>query len=242
MTKVSYRAVDVKGDGSCFFRSLFVAAKHKRIAGRILKHLGGNREAAKDEDAFVLEVRVAIARMIEQHEDNGLVSDVYQNLKSVNAASYKFMARSTFPQWFMRAFPSIPSSERQFRERLSEEIRKMSSWAGEIEYRLLRDVLKKKLKMHLIVLNSSPRTMKVFKKNALYLINRGEAHYNALLVDFVDEGSAKKEKKEKRCTAQQVYNPVTRRCVSRDSCTGYKVIADRVREMGLQVAGARRNV
>ena len=230
-----YRIVDVRGDGSCFFRSLYVVARHKRITVRILKAMEVAPDvvklARKDEDAFVVAVRAALARIIRgPPADSPLITEIYDTMKTLNASNYRAITRTTFPGWFTREFVKIPRSESEFRERYAAGIEKISSWAGEIEYRLLSELLYKRLKIRLVVFNSPPKSTRLFKKNCLYLLNRGEAHYNAIIIEWAEKEAKKPIDKTKVCRANQILNPATKRCVLRESCTGYKVL---VKELGL---------
>jgi hypothetical protein len=130
--------------------------------------------------------------------------------------------KSSFPSWFATAFRTLPKSESTFRAKLAQGMRKTSSWASEIEVRLLQMKLGK---LALVVLNTVPKKIK-FKKRAIYVLNIGEAHYNAILV------TAKKiEKTAKECKEDKVYNETTKRCVSRTSCKGYETLVRNYEKM-----------
>lgn len=213
---MTWRLKDVKGDGSCFFRSIFHSARHGKILPAVLKRL--NIKDKPDEEGFVRQVRDTLAYMVLQREDRGIMTNIFEHLKELSSADYKQVITSSFPAWFVAAFRKLPKTENVFRDKFAEGVRKVTSWASEIEVRLLKLAIERDGKYELVILNTPPTSTTRFKKRGVYVLNLGEAHYNAVLI------STSKAKVTKECKQDQIYNEKTRRCVSRKSCKGYELL------------------
>lgn len=216
------KIVDVKGDGSCFYRSLYESANNRpRMVERMLKKMGHIVSTTKPtQTQFVQHFRLGLSKRIVDQKDYGVIKDVYTNLKAMDSKNYKEIMTSSFPSWIVREFKQLPKTEASFRKAFAQGVLSMSAWASEIEVRIVNEILKKELKSRLGVFNSPPRSSFQFKKNVLYLINRDELHYNAIVIED-------KDLKEKRtdCSEDQIRNPDSNRCVSRSSCKGWEVRA-----------------
>jgi hypothetical protein len=221
-----FRVVDVRADGSCFYRSLYLASKSVNADGRLLKKLSGVASSKfvtpSSENDFVQRVRDALSARILSKNDGGIVKDVYQNLKIIQPRDYKAIMTTSFPTWFVSTFKKLPSSEQEFRKEFAQGMVNMSSWASEIEVRIVNDFLKREMKMPLVIFNSPPRPEYAFKKNTMYLLNKNELHYNAIIVTMEQKPHVKVTIIH-GCKESQVLNPATGRCVSKTSCKGYEV-------------------
>lgn len=233
-----YKIVDVKGDGSCFFRSIYKVAESKRMINRVLKKMGRQNKSSSsiDEDAFVVFFRKGLAERIIANKDYGVIHDVYITLQGLSKQDYRVILESSFPSWFVRKFgKNLPPKEEDFRVSFATSVSETkSNWASEIEVTVVKEIFKREMKANFIVFNSPPKKTYPFLKSGWYLLNRGEVHYNAIIVKFAnDTTSPKKSKmrmkniaspKQKECKATHVLNPETKRCVLRNSCKGYEII------------------
>lgn len=163
------KVVNVLGDGSCFFRSIFVSLKTLAKYTKI------------NEDVFVRSIRNILSRQIRVSK-NDLVTDIYRNLYDIkqNDSETFFQMMNAFPCWFVTSFRNFPSTEREFRRVLSSHIKKFQSWVSEIEVRLTQEYFSKNHNIKIVILNSIPNNLR-FRKNTIYLLNIGENHYNSII-------------------------------------------------------------
>lgn len=213
------KIVDVNADDSCFFRSIYISLRHGRMMSAFMSRLG-IRKHPKSEEEFVGFVRERLAKLIETKEDADIIESVYNNLKTFGKPDYKVVLSSSFPSWFRAAFKTLPKSEGTFREKFAAGVRDKSSWASEIEVRILRDHFERDGKYQLVILNKRPSPRMKLNKRTIYVLNIGELHYNAVL----PSSKVKEEDSEASCPPQKVMNPETKRCVSRESCKGYEIL------------------
>jgi len=218
-----FKVLDVLGDGSCFFRALYHSAKSVYALKHVLRRFGILVKDATTEDEFVGAMRNALSDMVLNKKDKHVIRDVYANLLLMDKDSYKLALASSFPAWFAKAFKKLPQSEEAFVAKFAAGVLRTSSWASEIEVRIIQERLRK---FKLVILNSKPSKKYVIEDNTIYLLNLGEAHYNALVVymkDEVDKTDAKDKQKQKDCGNDKIYNEKTKRCVKRTSCKGYEL-------------------
>jgi len=234
----SFRTVDVKGDGSCFFRSLYVALQSKKYVKRFVRKttpLTVKDATILNEEEFVVFCREMMSKRIYLQKDYDTVKHAYEALKAVDRDDYLAIINSSFPTWFTRSFTTLPKTQDAFRKELAKAVLVKSHWVSQIEVTIMKEILKKELSINLVIFHGSPLKTYKFHKNAVYLINRGEVHYNALVTE-ISSNSSKKPKKPKKpkqlkmvkskkeCPATHVLNPASNRCVSRTSCKGYEVL------------------
>jgi hypothetical protein len=219
------KLVDVKGDGSCFFRSIY----------KVLRHNKHKLTHKTTEDEFVTNIRTILHEIVIQEDAtpySTLIHDIYTNLKTLSSQDYKMLLESSFPKWFVTRFKrSLPASESIFRKQYAKGILEKSNWVSEIEVRLLSLYMKKNYKLNIKVYNKPPR--RINKTNTISVLNKGEYHYNAIIsVDTPTQHTPKTPQspktKPKECPSTHIRNPKTNRCVSRTSCKGYEVIASTV--------------
>lgn len=222
------KIIDVTGDGSCFFRALYVALKHKTLVTRFMRK-ASIRSFKCTEEEFVESIRSVLSKLITDKNDKNMVHEVYNNLRVLSKSDYKEIVHSSFPAWFTSSFSTLPKTEQEFRTKFARGVAVKSNWVSEIEVAIVAKILYE-LKYHLHIFNNVPSKDFAFKHNAIYLLNRGEVHYNVLIVDDNDYGSKdrdiKKQKakeKEKICKDGTILNPETKRCVSQTSCKGYEI-------------------
>jgi hypothetical protein len=212
---MKYIIQDVKGDGSCFLRSLYVVLKHKKIASRFIKQF--SNDFKRGEDEFVETMRKLLVNIIIQKKDWDIVHNVYQNLKLMKRIDYITIIQTSFPPWFVSSFSYLPKTEWDFRKKFAQGVLEKSHWVSEIEVAIVSKMISE-LKYNLHIFNRLPRKDFAFEPRGLYLLNRNEVHYNAIIVDY-----SKASPLPKKCNNGYILNPKTHRCVSNTSCKGYEV-------------------
>jgi hypothetical protein len=223
--KMRYKIRDVKGDGSCFYRSIYTVLNERGedVPSVFIQKIRGKREMTKikDENAFVVLLRKIIAYTIKYKLDNDYIHMCYINCRSLEKEDW-LMFLEGFPTWFSKAFKKIPKSEDAFRLKIAECILEMGSWASEIEISIIKDMVLSKLKTEIIVLNSvATANATEFNPKFIYLLNIDEVHYNAI----IPKKKIIKKKQSavdttKKCEAHKILNPPTKRCVLRSGKIG----------------------
>lgn len=231
-----YKLIDVKGDGSCFYRSLYVVLKGRKLQHRFLKSICEKGYTKTfTEDDFVNHARQGISNLIQEQKDYGELHSIFKHLSELDKVDYKEILNSSFPTWFTTTFNKLPKSESSFRKKFAAGITSMDHWASEIDIRIISNLLKKELHLDLIIFNNIPSAKQQFKPNAIYLLNRSEFHYNAIIPKpAITNSNAKTQlsnihkqstkQKTKECPSTHILNPKTSRCVKKSSCKGYEVL------------------
>lgn len=183
----SFAIKDVIGDGSCFFRSVYGAAKKKRGALKkiVTCFLDPDRlvEYRNDEELFVKDMRSHLSNRIKKRTDGEVIKNLYRSFRALSEEDYALVIDS-MPAWMERAFPEKPKHEGTFRSVISKKVLEKSSWVSEVEVNIVRDTLKHCIgdDLHIVILNTKPdkKTFKM-KSKTLYVLNIDEVHYNYLI-------------------------------------------------------------
>lgn len=214
---MTYEIHDVKGDGSCFYRSVYGAAKSNGVLDHILRCFTDLAEV--DENKFVQLVRYYISERIRSKNDFNVIRDVHGQLSTLDKKDYAMVLKS-MPSWFAKSFRTLPKSEMIFRNTIAEKILLNTSWAGEIDISIFMKVLHGCQKhVTLVILNNIPVNFKP-KRRHLYVLNRGEVHYN-YLSSLVYGNSPSHVYKP--CPEGKMINPATKRCVKINGYIGKKL-------------------
>lgn len=224
-----WKIFDVKGDGSCFFRSLYNAAIHTGNISTVIRRLKTPNIPYPEEwteDTFVRFIRYSISDIITNPITGSMprrhiqakegLQDMFTNLKTIrdeSKSTYKAII-DAYPQWFQNHFAKLPKSFTLFSKRLAKQVVRKSSWVSEIEVRMILQILHN---VPIIILNSPPKRKDQLDCKTMYLLNLGESHYNYILC--------------RECNPK-ILNPQTKRCVKRDGS-----IAKKVRKIKLQSRG-----
>jgi len=173
---------DVKADGSCFYRSIYHAAKVSNVLDKLV-HCFLNKEVAEyenDEEKFVTDIRNILGYKIENELDNGIIHDIFENISSYDSETYKAVLES-MPSWFQKEFKKKPKKEDIFRKAFVKRIKDKKSWASETDIRVFTHIFNKCVDdFSLVILNTEPDKKFKPSKKTLYLVNIGEVHYNYL--------------------------------------------------------------
>jgi hypothetical protein len=177
--------LDVRGDGSCFYRSIYNSIKNTKIMNRIIpffNYLYNDLEIVENpsEKGFVKFTRLLISKLILSNNDYKIVKDVYNNLKSLTKDEYKEVITS-FPDWFDFTYSSMQKiSEDYFRIFIATNVKKTKNWVSQIEIEILQNLLAE-IDLTLIIINNNIKRGFRFKKNEIYILNIGEYHYKSIL-------------------------------------------------------------
>lgn len=215
---MKYKVQDVIGDGSCFFRSIYHILLHMSKVDYVVQSLSKGKPPKVDsEDRFVRFLRSQLARRIAVKDDMNLISEIYNHLSSLDEETYQAITYS-FPEWFQETFPDgMPKTETTFRNKVVKQLTNPYNWAGQIEVTLAQQIFKQLLDINIHIFNHPPKTSYRFEANKLYLLNKGEVHYVAILPEY-------KNPVTKSCPPEKILNKLTNRCVLRTSCKGLEII------------------
>lgn len=125
-----YDIVDVKADGSCFYRAIYNGAKYSYLLNDILKCIFPNIAISKyinDEDLFVKDIRKLLHNRILESKDFNIIHKVFKVLSTDEDIIYKAKLEA-FPSWFIHLFPTKPTNENIFRQKISKGILKNNNW------------------------------------------------------------------------------------------------------------------
>ena len=198
----SYLAHDVLGDGNCYFRSLFHLLKNYGFLSVL--HARYNAITVVDEDAFVKSFRRFIRRNLDADQEQ-YIDEVYSYLKSIEKEIFRAVVDAS-PEWFQCAFTWRRFSKMElgdFKTKLLKGAGRWGNWVGQMEHNLVAIALRNRFQINLEVINSlTPRFRP--KPETLYLLNRGEIHYNYVLKD---------------CPPGTLVNLKTERCIKAAGAT-----------------------
>lgn len=217
---MNYKIVDVIGDGSCFFRSIYKYLKYLNILEYVSLKLNNNMFKVTDQNDFIILLRKVLSNEVKEQKSD-IVKNVYNTLSELDKNTYNTLIQS-FPEWFIKAFKKLPNNENTFRNKISKEIKELHNWVGEIEVKLTEQLFYKLFKFKIIILNSiNLKKEYKFKNNTIYLLNIDEMHYNAIFPNIKPKFVIKITK---TCPEEKILNTITNRCVLKTSCTGLKVL------------------
>lgn len=173
-----YSIKDVEGDGSCFYRALYVS----------LKHLGGSKlseylkcvgiSSAKDELDFVKKMR---GKIVESMKSSDYLETMYNHLKTLDEGDYKEVVEA-FDEDLYNDLEEIPKTFKKFRDIVIKHTKMITCYASELDISLVKDMCTDVI--NITIINNSVKSTQTFNKNNVYLLNIGEMHYNAILPEL----------------------------------------------------------
>jgi hypothetical protein len=228
-----YQLLDVKGDGSCFYRSIYNSAKHTNLLKRVVDQfssIGGYEiEKQPSENEFVKLIRYTLSDMVKYSEDYGIIKDVHKYFKSLDRETYREVLNA-FPDWFERAFRNFKDDEsrKRFRNTFSDSIKKVNNWVTEIEIEIIKNVLME-AGIVVIVINNNVKRNFVFEPDTIYVLNIGEYHYNSILPKLERVTHVVKQMKSpNRITQKRITPSKSKRITPRKSPRKSKRITPRI--------------
>lgn len=206
-----YAIQDVKGDGSCFYRSVYHSAKRAGCLGEVAACLGAE---AGTEIGFVRGVRGAIADRIIAGDDGGIIRDVYDNLKGLNVATFRQVMKG-MPRWLSDEFTKMPAIEEEFRGKFAAGVREAENWASEIDVTIFKNMFSSCVgSVRLVILNNIPDDF-VPEAGKIYVWNIDEVHYKYVVPEY----------QMTPCPPGTIRNPETGKCVKIDGKIGKSIIS-----------------
>ena len=182
----NFKLIDVKGDGSCFYRSIYHSIRNTIMLEKIIRFFNYlyNEDVElsynPSEYGFVKFTRLLLAKLIFSRNDYKIVKDVFKYLNTLDEDTYNQVV-SSFPDWFVKSysyFKKMP--EHNFRIYLGTSIEKTKNWVSQIEINIIQKVLEE-IGITIIILNNTVKRKIKFKKNEIYILNIDEYHYKSIV-------------------------------------------------------------
>jgi hypothetical protein len=193
MNTTEYKLLNVNGDGSCFYRSLYNCLKHGNSLESAISHFNHlNEEVSNsviDENEFVRLVRYTLSYLIRSGKDYKIIKSVYNNFESYDKETFKEVLKS-FPAWFNREFLLIKDygekimTNKIFRRIISESVKENNNWVSEIEIEIIKNVFLE-IGLCVMIINNSVKENFIFNSKTLYVMNIREYHYVSILPKFI---------------------------------------------------------
>ena len=203
--KITFEVVDVEGDGSCFFRSIYNYLKYSNInRNDLLKNeiykcieLGDKDDT---ENKFVKKIREKISSMI-MNEETTLIKDLFETMSNMEKETYKelYSIENALPDFVKKRYKLPPKQYDTFKKNYADSVKKNSHYATEFEFNILLSILRScvdTIELNITMIDSYdideindtnanyPRLIqKVFSgmsNNTIYLVNISNEHYNYL--------------------------------------------------------------
>jgi len=195
----------IKGDGNCFYRSIYNSALETGNLKNIIKcfklYEKFTTKPTINEDTFITELRDSLVDRIVTKKDYNITLNIYDYLKTLDKTTYNAVLDS-FPSWCHRSLKKLPKTIDKFRDKFARHIGKKNTWVSELEVRLFSQILahyrKGSIKMQ--IHNTMPNKTEKLDCKTMHLLNEDEVHYNILVC--------------RECPDNKIINPKSGRCVS----------------------------
>ena len=177
--KPRYKVVDVKGDGSCFYRAIYVSLREQNNIMKFIKcfSLRSGLKETVTEKNFVLWIREFLSKRTLKGNDNNISSNTYQILKKLSLEEYKILIEHT---WNIKILiDNKPEKLATFRQIISEYIGDISKYANEYDKKLLESFCENTIKF--IISNFSPKKDFKFEPDTVYLRRIYDNHCQVLI-------------------------------------------------------------
>lgn len=186
--KYTFKVIDVKGDGNCFFRAIYKSAKHSNNLLKLVNCFLDKPfdEYVNSEKTFILDMREKLAQSIEQGNDGGQISCIFENLSSFtnDLETYKIILDS-LPSWIKETFPKPPKTLDEFRSEVCKNIRKQGTYVSQIEidiFQYLNNTFCNEPEKHVIltIFASQPKNNEDVDLSHINILNVANIHYKYL--------------------------------------------------------------
>jgi len=186
--KYTFKVIDVKGDGNCFFRAIYKSAKH---SNNLLKLVNCFLDKPFDnyvnnERTFITDMREKLAKSIEEGNDGGQIEGIFYNLAHFtdDIETYKAIIES-LPKWIGERFPKPPNSLDEFRNEVCKNIRKQGTYVSQIEidiFQYLNNTFCNQPDKHVIltIFASTPKSSDAVDLSHINILNVANIHYKYL--------------------------------------------------------------
>ena len=178
-----YKIVDALGDGSCFYRAIYLVLKNNKKIMEFIKCFSlrsGLKENIK-EDEFVkwLRIKILAAKTL-SGKDNDISKNTYNTLKALPPKEYKTFIDSS---WNTQSLKTIPKTLKDFRTIVSEYIGDISKYANQYDKELIESLCDDKFKIR--SLQYLPELDYNFQQNDIYILRINNNHYQAILISAI---------------------------------------------------------
>ena len=203
-TSEDYTQHNVRGDGSCFYRSIYnflndfdlkdefnnCVFKDKNYSKKYEKWLKSEKPSKENEENFFVNIiRRTLRDRILKNEDYNITMETYNYLSDVyhkyGIDNYKEVVKNNM-DWMgskkhIKTFPTFES----FKEKLANRIRTLDYWATELEVEIIKEILNNcsNLKIHIFI-DKVPKNYK-YRHNTIYLLNIDGIHYNYIVPNSI---------------------------------------------------------
>ena len=176
-----YKIIDVKGDGSCFYRAIFLILKNQKNIMNFVKCFN-QRSGLKEtitEDEFVNWIRIkTLSVKTLTGKDNDISKSTYTYLNNLNTTEYKTQIESTWNLDNLKY--NKPKTLKEFRTIISEYIANINKYANQYDKDLIETFTEGIFNIN--VLQMLPELDYDFKANNLYILRVNNNHYKAILL------------------------------------------------------------
>ena len=172
--------IDVKDDGSCFFRAIYGFAMHYGFLEELFKcvycHDLPDKEARSyieskydkygvetkklkqrdEEDKWVRCVRNFLSYQILHDEYcRNMLKNTYRYWKSLEQEVYELLLENSIPRWIKEIYPNVESLKQttieEFIQVIAYGVKGIRNWASQLEFDMLNYLMKKcNIKIHVI--------------------------------------------------------------------------------------------
>jgi hypothetical protein len=177
-----YKIVNVSGDGSCFYRAIYLVLQTNTKIMEFIKcfnQRSGQKENIKEND-FVEWVRKSLAAKTLSGKDNDISRNTYNTLKALPTKEYKTYIESS---WNIESLKTIPKTLKAFRTIVSEYIEDISNYANQYDVELIDALCNDTFKIR--SLQYLPALDYNFEPNGIYILRVNNNHYQAILLNAI---------------------------------------------------------
>ena len=177
--KPTYEIVDVEGDGSCFYRAIYVSLRKQNNIMKFIKcfNLRSGLKETITEDAFVDWIRETLGKKTFSGTDNDLSKKTYETLKTLSLEDYREYITETWNISILKK--DKPKTLKEFRTIISEYIKDKYKYANEYDKELLQAFCKDTIKFK--ISNTLPNSDIKLNTDMVYLYRINDIHYQALI-------------------------------------------------------------
>jgi len=186
--KYTFKVIDVKGDGNCFFRAIYKSAKHSNNLLKLVNCFLDKPfdEYVNNERTFIMDMREKLAKSIEEGNDGGQIEGIFHYLANFtdDIDTYKEIINS-LPKWISERFPTPPSSLDEFRSEVCKNIRKQGTYVSQIEidiFQYLNNTFCNEPDKHvtLKIFATTPKNSEDVDLSHINILNVANIHYKYL--------------------------------------------------------------
>jgi hypothetical protein len=165
---------NIKEDGNCFYRAIYNSALKTGLLKKIKV-----ATATLDEESFIIGLREDLANRIASGNDYNISRDIYTYLATIRKEDYRAIMEA-FPIWTQKTFIKLPKKLDTFRRKYAKYVAKLNNWVGELEVRLVCEMLARS-HIKINIYNTIPKDTTLLNTKEMHLYNQNEIHYNIII-------------------------------------------------------------